>query len=121
MTISELSHEQRIALVALVKAIVMSNGDVTSGELSEIGQIVIKLGGDEEYRSLLNEADERFSDLDDLKIFLRTIEEEEARSVIFGTVWEESVADPNITHEESELIEWVASIWDIPDGVNQGG
>lgn len=120
MKISELSHEEKIALVALVKAIAMANGSLNEAELCEIGQIAIKLGGGDEYRALMDEADERFADLKELKIFLKTVEDEEARNVIFGTVWEESVADPNITHTESELIQWLSNTWDIPNGVNQG-
>jgi len=112
MTISDLSHKQRIALVALMEAVAMADGSVTEGESSRIGAVAEALG-DDEYRRLLNEADERFEDLDHLKQFLETIADRNARELIFGTIWEEAVADPTIVHRESELLQWLSGAWGV--------
>ena len=54
-------------------------------------------------------------ELDDLKNFLTGIEDESARNVIFGTVWEESSVDPDINHTETELLDCLRNAWQIAE------
>ena len=112
MTLTDLSHDQQMALVALVEAVAMANGIVSEGELKGIGKIVEQLG-EEQYRGLMTEADERFGSLDDLKNLLATIEDQSAREIIYGTVWEASVSDPDVNHTETELLDWLKNAWQI--------
>lgn len=112
MTISDLSHDQQVALVALVRALVMSDGMVIAPELKGISELAGTLG-DEAYRALFDEADRRVTDLETLKQCLASIEDAEARALIFGTAWEEAVADPDVNHTESELLGWLAGTWSI--------
>ncbi|MFC1498379.1 TerB family tellurite resistance protein [Verrucomicrobiota bacterium] len=114
MSLATLSHEQQIALTALMKAIAMANGVISEGEARGIARVAKELG-DEVYRSLLDEADKRFKDIDELKRFLSGIEDTSARNLIYGTVWEESVADPDIKHIESDLLNWLKTTWNIQD------
>lgn len=112
MNVKELSHDQKLALTALMKAVALSNGAITEGAQREIAEVAKELG-DEDYRAILSEADRKFRDLKELKNFLVQIREQEARELIFGLVWEESVADPDIRHEETELLSWLAEQWRI--------
>ena len=116
MSLATLSHEQQIALAALMKGIAMANGVVLESEAKGIARIAEELG-DEVYRGLLDEADKSFKDMDDLKNFLLAIEDTSARNLIYGTVWEESLADPDIRHEESDLLNWLKAAWNIQDKV----
>ncbi len=113
MTIADLSHDQKLALVALMRAVALANSEVSEGEQKEIA-IVTDAIGNEEYRSLISEAGTRFDSLAGLKDFLKSVEDKGARDLIFGTVWEESAADVDIKHTESELLDWLAEIWDSP-------
>ena len=112
MTLSELSYEQKIALVALMKAVAMANAKVSDGEARGIAGVADALG-DETYRTLLDEAESRFESVDALKEFLGKITDTAARELIYGTVWDESMADPDIQHSESELLQWLAKSWEI--------
>ena len=112
MTISELSHEQQVALVSLMQAVILADGVVSEDQVKGITAVTDELGEDA-YRALLEEAHARLEDTDELKAFLGTIEGDEARQLIYGTVWEESMADPNIQHAESELLVWLAGAWGI--------
>ena len=112
MELNELTHDQRLALVSLIEAVSLSNGIVTDGERGSIAHTATLLG-DDEYRALLEEADRRFSGIDGLKAFLPQIASPEARNLIYGTVWEAMVADPDIDHRETELLNWLAETWSI--------
>lgn len=112
MTISELTHEQLVGLVGLLEAVVMADKRVSEPEQAVLSDIVAVIG-EEMYRAVLEDADSRFADLDALKVFLQTIEDQGVRELIYGTAWQEAVATPSVNHDESELLSWLASIWKI--------
>ncbi len=112
MTIGELSHDQKLALVALMEAVALADGEVGEGEQKEIAAVADALG-EEAYRALLDEVDSKFASIDSLKQYLTGITCPEARETVFGLVWGEAVADPTIVHEESELMQWLAQAWGI--------
>ncbi len=112
MTIAELSYDQKLGLVALMRYVIMSNSVVTEGEKTQIDVVADALG-DEEYRQLLDDTTDRFADMAALQEYLSAITDQDARNIIFGTIWQESVADPDIKHSESELLTWLGSAWGI--------
>jgi hypothetical protein len=114
MTISELTHEQLVGLVGLLEAVVMADKTVSEPEQVVLSGVVDAVG-EEMYRAVLEDADNRFADLDALKVFLQTIEDQGAREVIYGIVWQEAVATPSVNHDESELLSWLASTWEIQE------
>ncbi len=114
MTISELTHEQLVGLVGLLEAVVMADKTVSEPEQDVLSAIVETIG-EEMYRAVLEDADNRFADLDALKVFLQTIDQQDARELIYGTVWQEAVATPSVNHDESELLSWLASTWKIQE------
>ncbi len=112
MSFTTLTHDQQLALIALMEAIAMANGTISEGERRGIDKVATDLG-DEVYRTLLDEVDSRFESVDELKAFLKEIKEKEAQELIYGTVWEESVADPDIKQNEAELVNWLQAEWQI--------
>ncbi len=111
MTLSQLSHEQKLALVALLELLTMSDGTVSDGEADQINLIAEELG-DEVYRELLNESETRFSDVDMLKESLTTIHERAARELIYGLLMEEVINAPSASHRP-ELLDWLKAEWAI--------
>jgi len=111
MTLSGLSHDQKLGLVALLELFAMSDGVVTEGETKQINKIVEGLG-DAEYRELMDEADRQFVDVDMLKSWLESINERGARELIYGLVMEEVMNSPATT-PIPELLDWLKSEWDI--------
>lgn len=112
MTLNELTQEQKIALAAAVEAVAVIDGRVSEGEGRKIGKIADELG-DEEYRTLLDEVESRFEDIDAVKGFLQGIEDQNARDLIYGTVLDEAMAEPSVDVSTSELLKWLADEWQV--------
>ena len=112
MELKELSHEQQVALVALVEAVTLADGTVSEADEEEIGRLAGELGEDT-YRELLDEAERRFHDIGALKKFLARIKDQGVRELIHGTVLEETMIDPPASHPKSELMAWLAETWNI--------
>lgn len=112
MTLNELTHEQKVALAAMVEAVAILDGDVSEAEGRKIGGIAVELG-EKEYRDLLDEAESRFADVDALKAFLVSVENQEARDLIYGTVLDEAMAEPTVDDSASELLKWLAAEWQV--------
>jgi hypothetical protein len=113
MTIKELSHDEQLALVALIEALAMTDASLSEAEEEEVGRVAAELG-DEPYRALLDEAEQRCSNIKALKRFLKTISNPEARELIYGEVLQEAGASPAFDRSESELLSWLAEEWKIP-------
>lgn len=111
MTIDKLSHDQKLALVALIELVTLSDGTISEGEEKQIGLISQKLG-EESYRALLDETDSRFSSEADLKAFLETIVDRESREAIYGLVMEEVINSPSVVPQR-DLLEWLESHWNV--------
>jgi len=121
MELLDLSHEERLALVALLEVVLESDRSVSDGEVADIDRVVGELGR-EEYQRLVAEVDRRFPTEDDLRAFLPSITRQDAREVVYGTVLDTAVEDAVDPHE-SELLEWLAGLWNVhvefegePDG-----
>lgn len=111
MELKDLAPEERIAFVALLKATVMADGNVSEEERGRIEEIADEIGEDI-YERALDEVERRFADEDSLKKFLGTIARPEAREVIYGTVFELALTNA-VEGRESELLAWLANAWQI--------
>jgi len=112
MMLTDLNHEQQVALVALIEAVAISGGEVSEDEGKEIAKIAETLGEDS-YRSLLDEAEARFADVQALKDFLLTIADKGARGLIFGAALDESMVEITFDGADAHLLDWLAKAWDI--------
>ena len=120
MTLSELSRDEKLALVALTEVAVISDPDISEGEIAQIDDVVNAIGEDE-FRELAEEAEALFEDRDVLKTYLKKITSQDARELIYSTVLSEVLADTP-QHAEADLLEWLAAEWKVPvniDNANQ--
>jgi hypothetical protein len=111
LEIRDLTHDEQLALVALIEFAVASNRDVTDEEIEEINQVAAALGR-KRYQKLAEEADDRFSDEEALQDYLLEVTRQEARELIYGVVLETALADAD-TLRHSEFLEWLADEWDV--------
>jgi hypothetical protein len=111
MELQDLTHDERIALVALIQAVAGSDAEVSDDEEAQIASIADAFG-DEGYRELATEADERFPDEASLKTFLGALRRQEARELIYGTVLATALPDV-IDQHESSLLGWLATEWNV--------
>lgn len=111
MDLSELNKDEQVALAGLLEFVVMASGHVTEDEEQEIDAIIEALGEDA-YRAAVEQVDARFKDETSLRTFLSTIERQDAREVIYGTMIEAAMTD-TVEGRESALLEWLAKTWNI--------
>jgi hypothetical protein len=111
MELGDLIQDERLALVALITRIVEANRQATDEESETVQRVAAELGVDV-YRQLAAEADERFPDDASLRTFLQTIDRQEARELIYGTVLTAATGDV-ISDEEAEFLGWLARTWQL--------
>jgi hypothetical protein len=111
MELADLNKDEQLALTGLLEYVVLASGHVTADEQNEIDAIVEALGEDK-YRAAVEEVDSRFPDEASLRTFLGTIERQDAREIIYGTVIEAALTD-TVEGRESALLEWLADAWKI--------
>jgi len=111
MELRDLSHEERLALVALLEVVLESDRAVSEGEVADIDRVVGELGRDE-YQRLVPEVDRRFPTEDELKAFLPSITRQDARELIYGTVLDTAIED-SVDLRESEFLDWLATLWNV--------
>lgn len=111
MDLKELTHDEKLALVALVEVVVASDTEVSEDEQRHIA-LLADAFGDEAYPALVDEVDERFADEEALKAFLTGISRQDARELIYGTVLDSALPDL-IDRHESSLLGWLATEWGI--------
>jgi hypothetical protein len=112
MSVDDLSHDERLALVALTELAVISEHNITDNEVAKVDEIVEALG-EASFQDLAEEAERRFADRETLKVFLKSITRQEARETIYGTVLSETLAD-TIPHEQAEFMGWLGAEWNVP-------
>jgi hypothetical protein len=118
MELRDLSHEERLALVALLEVVLESDRTVSDGEVADIDDVVGELGR-EEYERLVAEVDRRFPTEDELKAFLPSITRQDARELIYGTVLDTAIEDA-VDARESAILDWLSTLWNVRVEV-QGG
>jgi hypothetical protein len=111
MTFTDLTEDERLALVALLELVVTANPGLTEEESREIRKVVKAFGRDA-YRQLAETIDARFRDEATLRTFLKTIDRQEAREVIYGTALEAAAGDWPV-REEADLLQWLARTWKV--------
>ena len=111
MELSDLDHDERLALVAVMERVIGSDAEVSEEEQAEIDRVADAFG-DEAYRAIATEADDRFTDDEALKAFLAATGRREARELIYGTALAAALPDA-VDERESSLLEWLAKTWQI--------
>lgn len=111
LDIEDLNEDQRTALVGLLKVVVLADGTISDEEVAEVAEVVEALG-EEEYQRLLDRFEAKFPDLPSFQKFLETIQGQDERELIFGTILSGAAGDA-IEKGESELLAWLAKAWNI--------
>jgi uncharacterized tellurite resistance protein B-like protein len=111
MQLSDLHPDERLALVALSRAVVRADGQVTPTEGRMVARIALALG-EATYRQAFAQAVESFPDQAALERFLASIQRQEARQLIFDTMLDLAVSD-DLSPTEVPLLRWLEATWQI--------
>jgi uncharacterized tellurite resistance protein B-like protein len=112
MELHELSHEEEIVLVGLLRDIAQADGRYTLAEKAQIDAVRAALGG-ERFDTAVVAARERFTTRDALKAAAREITRQDARALIYAKLTDLAAADGTSAEEEKPLA-WLASWWNLP-------
>jgi uncharacterized tellurite resistance protein B-like protein len=111
LELKDLNEDERIALVAMLAQVVEADSQATDPEARRV-RAIAKALGTTAYDAAVAEGDRRFEDKAELRRFLPTIERQEARELIYGTLLETALADVPVS-AEAEILDWLADIWNI--------
>lgn len=111
MELSDLNHDERTALIGLMKLTVLSDNDVSEDELEHI-ETLVEAFGEGEYQRMLDAFEKRFVEVAPFRDFLRGISRKDTRDLIFGTVLE-AADEGALEGREADLLDWLSKTWDI--------
>jgi hypothetical protein len=111
MEITDLTEDERLALVAVARRVAEADTYVTDPEAQQL-RAIIKALGEKAYRDACDVVDRRFEDAEQLKTFLRGIERQAARELIYSTGLALSLSDSG-DRNEKEILEWLSHNWRV--------
>ncbi len=111
MDIRELSSEENIALVGLLKLVIQADKLYSLKESAELKHVASLIGADVFHRSV-EAARKKLKTLEDVKAFAPSVTRQEARMLIFSLLQEMAHVDGVVADEEHSL-EWLAKLWNI--------
>lgn len=109
MKLSDLDDDERLALVALTRAIVMGDQKVSAAEAETVPKVIEALGY-AAYQAAVQAAHERLADDAALTAFLGKIVRPEARALIRETVSRLAKSD-GVVPEEQRVLDWLSAAW----------
>jgi hypothetical protein len=111
MKLADLDADETLALVALIKAIVLTDRNVSAQEAESLPPLIEQIGEDR-YRRSYTVAKDRLADDASLKAFLGAIRRPEAQRLIYDTILRLARAD-GLHADEGKLLDWVFSTWKV--------
>jgi len=109
--LKDLNATERTALVALVRASVLSDGNLSESESSAF-DLLIAAFGEEGYRAAAEAATEAAHDEQSLRALLAQVENANARELIYGTLLEVSSSE-TVDAGEGALLDLVGEVFGI--------
>jgi hypothetical protein len=114
-TVASLTADERLALVALIERVLLSERSADDEEAAALDAFVEEFG-EADYAAQVARADSDFEHDDRFKAFLGTITDPESRELILGTVVELALVD-GVQTGEAEWIGWASEAWNVPVSV----
>ena len=111
MRVTDLDQDERLALVALMRGIVLADGDVSDGEATIMPKLAEEMGR-AAYEEAWNAFGKRFPDEEALKKFLLTIQRQEARELIYATLTGLASVD-GVSPTEHSHLKWLEGAWGV--------
>jgi uncharacterized tellurite resistance protein B-like protein len=111
MEISELTREEELGLIGLLKGVIQADKQLSFEENEELKRVADAMGR-EHFHERVAEARELFKTLADIKGYVEKIERPDARQLIFNMLREMARQD-GVVEPEEELLTWLSETWDI--------
>lgn len=106
------NKEEKKVLIALIKYISASDGQISDADIKESEKIASQKGF-EDFSELFTEVEKEIVSLDDLKSKIDLVKKEDHEYDIIRVAIEIAQADGEINHKEIEIIKYMADSWGI--------
>lgn len=111
MNLTDLTPEERVVLVGLVKMFVDADGQSTADEMAEFRAIADELGR-KEFDVAFRDAAPRFTSVDSALAEASKVSHAYAREMIHTVLYDLAAAD-GVSAEERELLKKIEAVWEI--------
>lgn len=111
LEMSELSHDEELALIGLLKAVIQVDKQLGFEESEELKRVAAMMGA-ARFHDRVMEAKELFFTLESIKDHAQKVTRQPARQLIFNLLLEMAKRDDLLTGEE-DLLEWLAGLWEV--------
>lgn len=111
MALRDLTPEEDVILLGLMREIIQADGNYTDNERKRVEKIRAALG-DERFEAAAQAANERYASSDHLKADAKSISKPATRAAMFAAL--SDVAEADGVHEaERKPLNWLASWWGL--------
>ena len=110
MNVSDLSIDERMALLALLAHVAAADGDVNADEIGELKELADEMGV-EGLREQLKGAFDRFPTRESLLDYMRVVDRDEAQELIRTIAMDLAQSDGERSKVERDLISDVIAVW----------
>jgi uncharacterized tellurite resistance protein B-like protein len=111
LEIKDLSYEEEVVLVGLLKAIIRADHKLSGQEHEEVRRIASSMG-QERFAERVGQAQQLFSQLSDIKSYATRITRQGARELIYALLYGLADAD-GFASEEETLLVWLGEVWEL--------
>jgi len=111
LEMSELSHDEELALIGLLKAVIQVDKQLGFEESEELKRVAAMMGA-ERFHERVEEARGLFQSLESIKEHAQNVTRQPARQLIFNLLLEMAKRDELLTGEE-DLLEQIAGLWEV--------
>jgi hypothetical protein len=118
MTLAELTKPEKVALLALLGLMARLDGQVFDDEINMLKRVASEIGP-EDFEQCAAEA-ARLPDNESILETAKVVTRQDAREVIYELLFDMAVREA-IAERESELLDWLAKTWDLPQRTGEAG
>ena len=111
--INTFNHDEKKALLAIVKFIIAADGKITEEEAERCAHLSEEKGF-EDFSDIFQEVDREVNSLDDVFLLAEQVKESAHEQDILKIAIDIAEADANVIDDESGFISRLAEMWDIP-------
>lgn len=110
--ITTFNKEEKKVLIALIKYIAASDGQISAADIKESDKIASQKGF-EDFSELFTEVEKEITSLEDLKSKIDLVRKKDHEYDLIRIAIEIAQADGEINHKEVKIIKYMADAWKI--------
>ena len=111
MEYNELTSDERILLVGMIRKVAGADQKFSDQEKDEMTRVASQMGEDI-FKEAAREAGKLLRSAEAVESSARAVTRPEARELIFTTLQDLAVSD-EVAPEEMALVNWLADLWDL--------